>query len=122
MNIMRDFRRIRLITFVYVAGLIGANTGMTMPVGFQHRSYGKEYNELITNDFHIYFDKRTPSEAKATLNSLIKAKPILEKWLQVKRDRPLPVIMTPNSNNPSFANFVYDAIELQTMGRGDRDL
>ena len=63
-----------------------------------------------------------PQEALATLNSLEAARPVLEQWLGHRREDVLPVILSSTTSNASFANFITDALELQTLGQGDRDL
>ncbi|MDA9951213.1 hypothetical protein N9D31_01435 [Oligoflexaceae bacterium] len=94
----------------------------SLPIGFGHNQGSLEYSELDSSNFIIYHDKRTPNEARLTLNSLEVAKPILEKWMAIRRENPLPIIMTAEAAGASFANFITDTIELQTAGQGTRDL
>ena len=97
-------------------------TAQALPLGFGPRPAGTEYYELKGKDFYIYHDKHTKEEARIFLDSLNAAKPLLESWFDIERPRPLPVITSAFSTNASFANFITDAIELQTLGLGDRDL
>ena len=98
------------------------NAGMALPIGFGTNQSGKPYAEVKTPNFIVYHDARAPSEALAVTLALEESRSILEQWLQVKRQRPLPVIMSAVSDYASFANFITDAIELQTLGQGGRDL
>lgn len=92
------------------------------PLGFGKNQGDQEYNEIITDDFFIYHDKRAPDEAYNVLSSLEASKPLLESWLEVERSSPLPIIISSETANASFANFITDVIELQTLGKGGRDL
>lgn len=93
-----------------------------LPIGFGRTQGGLEYSEVVSPNFHVYFDKRTPREGQAISNSLEAGLPILEQWFNIQRNRSLPVIMSSTTSNASFANFITDALELQTLGRGGRDL
>ena len=95
---------------------------MALPIGFGRNQGKLKYDEIISKHFEVYFDDRAPQEAKAISNSLEKGKPTIEKWIGVHRKKRSNVVMSASTSNASFANFVYDAIELQTMGRGGRDL
>lgn len=97
-------------------------TADALPIGFGRTQGDLNYNEIISDDFRLYFDKRTPKEARSIFNALHAIKPPLENLLGVKRDKTLPVILSATTSMPSFANFITDAIELQTLGTGDRDL
>ena len=93
-----------------------------LPIGFGVNQGSLKYSEIRNDDFIIYHDERTPAEGRMAINSLIAAKPYLENWMDVKRTRVLPVVMSAVSDNASFANFITDSIELQTLGQGTRDL
>ncbi len=56
------------------------------------------------------------------MESLQKARPVLETWFAERRRLPLTVVMSAESDGASFANFMADAIELQTLGLGHRSL
>ncbi len=99
-----------------------ASTVSALPIGFGRTQGNLDYHELTNKHFHLYFDKRTPKEADLTLRALETARPHLEQWLGVTRTRPLPVVMSATTANASFANFITDAIELQTFGQASRDL
>ena len=98
------------------------NSLSAMPINFGRNQAPLVYEELITPHFHIYYDERAPGEARGVLSALTRARPVVEGWLQVKREGPLPVVISATTDNASFANFITDAIELQTMGEGGRDL
>ena len=95
---------------------------LALPFNFRRNLDHLRYHELKSPAFIIYHDHRTPNEAKLFLEALQAGKPIMENWLQVRRPHPLPVISSAVTQNASFANFITDALELQTLGRGDRDL
>ena len=108
-------------SFVFLACLF-SSIGFALPINFGIHQGDLEYSETKTKNFIIYHDKRVPNEARVVANSLEAAKPILEQWMGVTRDSRLPVIMSAVTDEASFANFLLDVIELQTMGRGGRDL
>lgn len=93
-----------------------------LPIGFGYNQGPLEFQELTTEDFTLYHDARTPRDGKLALNALIAARPHMERWFQTSRTSPLIVNMSAQSDNASFANFLTDSIELQTMGQGSRDL
>ncbi len=107
---------------ILLSTLVSSVTLYSLPIGFGRTEAGLEYNEIISPNFNIYHDKRAPSEARLILKSLEAAKPHLERWLEKERITTLPVIVSATTSNPSFANFITDAIELQTYGLGGRDL
>lgn len=115
---MRSIRKLGSIVFFFIS--ISRADGL--PIGFGHNQGGLEYQELKTKNFTIYHDARTPKEAQVVAASMEAAKPHIEHWLGVKRPRPLHIVTTALGNGASFANFVTDAIELQTSGLGTRDL
>jgi hypothetical protein len=93
-----------------------------LPIGFGHTEGGLEYEETISTNFRVYHDQETPNEAKSISISLEAAKPHFERWFGVERKTPLPVVSSSVASGASFANFITDAIELQTSGQGRRDL
>lgn len=106
-----------------IVGLSGLSAPLAaLPIGFGRNMEPLEYQELKSDNFWLYFDKRAPQEGRAILNSLEAGKPLLEKWLAEERKRALPVIMSSTTDHASFANFITDALELQTLADGGRDL
>jgi len=95
---------------------------LSLPIGFGYNQGDLEFMEFNSKNFRVYFDKRAPNDAKIALQSLEAAKPSLERWFEVRRSSPLIVNMSAASQNASFANFITDSIELQTLGQGGRDL
>lgn len=96
---------------------IFASTANALPIGFGRNQADLKYSETSSKDFFVYFDRDTPEEGRFTLSALLAAQPHLENWLGVKRKRPLPVILSAVSANASFANFITDALEIQSMGQ-----
>lgn len=105
-----------------MSGLYPPGEALALPIGFGVNQGALQYSEIRNDDFIVYHDERAPAEGRMTINSLNAAKPHLEAWLDVGRTRPLPVVMSAVTENASFANFITDAVELQTMGQGTRDL
>ncbi len=68
-----------------------------LPIGFGYNQGKLEFSEITSPDF-------------------------MERWFQNTRTSPLIVNMSAESDNASFANFITDSIELQTLGQGTRDL
>ena len=93
-----------------------------LPIGFRVNQGDLVYKQLKQRDFRFLFDQRTEREARFLLHTAIKAKPILEAWFYQKRSKPLLITSSAVTSNASFANFITDGIELQTLGRGNRDL
>ncbi|MBC62144.1 MAG: hypothetical protein CMP11_06765 [Zetaproteobacteria bacterium] len=93
-----------------------------LPISFGINQGDLEYYELSSKNFRVYHDKRTPNEAKLLVETLESIKPIAESWFEIKQGGRLPIISSAVTDGPSFANFLLDTIELQTMGQGDRDL
>jgi hypothetical protein len=118
---VRDIKTLKLTWIASFAGIV-ANSAHSLPIGFGHNQGELDYFETKNEQFIVYHDKETSNEARSTLNSLTAAKPILEDWMMVQRDRPMPVVMSSIAAGASFANFITDAIELQTYGQGERDL
>ncbi len=87
-----------------------------LPIGFDHHQQGIPYAEIQTSGFRVYYDSRFASEGAYIASSLERAKPLFETWFGIKRQDLLPVIVSGISRNASFANFLTDAIELQTDG------
>ncbi|MCB9229433.1 MAG: hypothetical protein H6618_07465 [Deltaproteobacteria bacterium] len=115
------------VFFVRYLGLISLflyslNSSYSLPIGFGFNQENISYREIKTDHFFIYHDARVPDEAAMIANALEGAKPTLERWFGVSRQGRLPVISSAVSSHASFANFITDAIELQTLGDGDRDL
>ncbi|MCX6125783.1 MAG: hypothetical protein NTV34_13705, partial [Proteobacteria bacterium] len=102
--------------------LVLASRAFSLPIGFGYNQGNLQFSEIVTNDFLIYYDQRTPMDGIVAANALKAAKPHLDRWFQIKRKSPLIVNMSAESENASFANFVTDSIELQTLGQGSRDL
>ncbi|MGE0173029.1 MAG: hypothetical protein AB7T49_09600 [Oligoflexales bacterium] len=93
-----------------------------LPINFGRNQGDTPYSEIKSDDFILYHDSRAPNEGKLLFNSLQIAKEPLEHWIGVERKNELPVISSAVTSNASFANFITDAVELQTMGTGGRDL
>jgi dsDNA-binding SOS-regulon protein len=93
-----------------------------LPIGFGYNQGDLKFMEMRSPNFTVYFDQRAPQDARIAVQSLEAARPSVERWFDVKRSSPLIVNMSAISDNASFANFVTDSIELQTMGQGGRDL
>ena len=102
--------------------LLPAFYAQALPIGFGKNQGPVKYSEIKSDQFYIYHDARTPEEGAMMLNALEGARKPMERWFQEKRSTPLPVIMSAISENASFANFIADAIELQTLGQGTREL
>ena len=111
-----------LLATIIVSISVPASDCYALPIGFGVNQGPHEYQEIKSDNFYIYFDKRTPEEAYIMLNSLEAARPTFDRWLGYKRERQIPVITSAISANASFANVITDAIELQTRGQGTRDL
>jgi hypothetical protein len=108
--------------FFLCLGIAIPDPAVSLPIGYGYNQGSLEFDEIKTEDFIVYFDRRVPRDAKVAANSLIAAKPHLERWFDIKRQKPLIINMSAESENASFANFVTDSIELQTLGQGSRDL
>lgn len=116
-SVLRMTRRSLTISLLFAAG-----TASALPIGFGRNQGDIRYNELNTEHFNLYHDARTPTEGRMMIKALEAARPHMERWFKVQRKKPLPVVMSAVTSGASFANFITDAIELQTMGFGDRDL
>lgn len=123
---MRDYGRLvfPLVFSLVCTSLLSlfASDANALPIGFGRNQGDLDYDELKTDNFIIYHDRRAPREAKAILDALEAAKPRLQTWIGAERKKPLPVIMSSTTSNASFANFITDVIELQSLARGGRDL
>ena len=110
--------------FRFIAGLllVGLNDLSALPIGFRSHQIDLVYRQLQNENFRILHDQRTEGEARFLLQVAELAKPILDRWFYRQRRSPLLITTSAVTNNPSFANFITDGIELQTMGRGDRSL
>jgi hypothetical protein len=102
--------------------LLVSKSAFGLPIGFGYNQGDMRFSEVQDDDYIVYFDQRTPGDGALALKSLAAATPHLERWLEVERTRKLVVNMSSESDNASFANFVTDSIELQTLGQGSRDL
>ena len=93
-----------------------------LPIGFGINQGHLRYDEVTSDHFYVYLDHRTPAEGALTLNALEAARPHLELWLGQHRPDPLPVILSAQTTNASFANPITDALEIQSGGLGDKEL
>ncbi len=118
----RAINNMRFIPVLSLLLMMTAGDLRALPISFGINQGDLEYHELNSKNFSIYHDARTPHEAKLTLESLEAVRPLYEQWFDVKREQTLPVIISAETSNASFADFITDAIELQTMGQGSRDL
>lgn len=114
---MRVFRNLLL-----TAALLSSTGAAALPIGFGVNQRDREYYELKSDNFLIYHDKRVPTEGAMTLNALEAARPFIEQWFKIKRSSRLPVITSAATENASFANFITDALEIQTSGQGTKEL
>ncbi|MDE3269558.1 MAG: hypothetical protein OYH77_04670 [Pseudomonadota bacterium] len=112
-----NFRYALIVAMLLVSGKVKA-----LPLGFGIHQDRLQYEQLTHPHFRFYYDARTEDEARFMLQALVKARPILEGWLGVERQKPLAVITSAVTYNPSFANFIADVIELQSLGMGTRGL
>ena len=112
---------LRLAT-LFASLTTGATAALALPIGYGYNQGDLEFHELRSANFSLYFDRRAPDDARLALRSLEAARPHMERWFGTKRDKPLIVNISAASSNASFANFITDSIELQTMGQGGRDL
>lgn len=114
-----------LRAFILIAAgtvLISGQSIDALPLGFGVHQDELEYSQIVDNDFAVYHGKVVPNEGKMIFESLRAAKPVLENWFGVERHRRLNVVMSHVTDGASFANFITDSIELQTLGLGGRDL
>lgn len=116
-----------MVTWPAKAVVIGffiamSQVAQALPIGFGYNQGPLEFSEVTSPNFRVYFDARVPNEGAMMLNALEAARPTIERWFGVGRSRPLPIIMSAVSDNASFANFITDALELQTVGQGQRSL
>jgi hypothetical protein len=93
-----------------------------LPLSMARNNGDIEFHELISPHFRVYFDSRSPGEGNLVVRSLESAYPLLNSWFLHPRSKPLPVIVSAATDGVSFANFITDAIELQTAGQGTREL
>ncbi len=97
-------------------------TSYALPIGFGINQGPIRYNEITSNNFLVYLDRRTPQEGFMVMESLEAARNPLELWFGSKRTRPLPVILSAVTENASFANFLTDVLEIQSLGQGPKSL
>ncbi len=102
--------------------LVHASASYSLPIGFAMPQADRVYKETTNPNFLIYHDSKASHEARMILHSLEAARPVLNAWFDKSRSSPLPVISSAMTSNASFANFLTGAIELQTLGQGQRDL
>ena len=102
--------------------LLFSVNGFALPIGFGVNQGSLDYNEIKNDHFYIYHDSRTPNEGVIALESLEAARPHLESWIGVHRTDGLPVVVSAATSNASFANFITDALEVQSGGSAPRDL
>lgn len=96
--------------------------GYGLPVGFNRPLAPLTYEEIESKHFYVYYDKSAPGEAQSIIRSLEGGREALHRWFKVQRSTKQPVIVSATTSNASFANFLTDAIEIQSLGRGGRDL
>ncbi|NRA64614.1 MAG: hypothetical protein HRU19_09035 [Pseudobacteriovorax sp.] len=111
----------RALIFSIFLGLLSESL-YALPIGFGRNQRDLKYNLIETPHFYVYHDYRVTREGQAIANSLEAARPVIESWFQVQRSSKLPAILSSTTSNASFANFITDVIEIQSLGRGDRDL
>ena len=119
---MRTLFSVATRAILGVSALTLGGPAFGLPIGFGVNQGALKYDEIKSNHFYIYLDHRSPAEAQQTLNALEAAKPYIESWLGQHRDDPLPVIMSAQTTNASFANPITDVLEIQTGGQGDKEL
>ena len=114
---------LKLLPLCYLTSFfLPTYNAQALPIGFGKNQGPVKYSEIKSDQFYIYHDARTPEEGAMMLNALEGARVPMERWFQEKRSRPLPVVMSAISENASFANFIADSVELQTLGQGTREL
>lgn len=102
--------------------ILSTGAAEALPIGFGKNQGPVSYSEIKSDHFYIYHDSRTAGEGAMMLNALEAARKPMEYWFKEQRSGPLPVVMSAISENASFANFIADSIELQTLGQGTREL
>lgn len=119
------FNRLKLswLLAILFFGVAFSTSSQALPIGF-YRSVGggANYQEIESKNFRLYFHPKTSNEAKSLLQAFEAARPVYEKWFGKRRKSKIPVILSAETQSASFANFIFDNIELQTLGRGSRDL
>lgn len=122
---MTTFKHITLRNVLVSASICGSlcsSRTSALPIGFGYNQGKLQFSEITSDDFNVYYDSRTPADGRLAFHSLTAARPHMERWFQTSRQAPLIVNMSAESENASFANFITDSIELQTLGQGSRDL
>lgn len=107
---------------ILVISLICSRAALSLPIGFGVPQADRVYHQTTNPNFLIYHDAEASQEARLIMDSLESARPILNHWFDIARKGPMPVISSAVTSNASFANFLTGAIELQTLGQGQRDL
>lgn len=110
------------VGFSLLIDVLSIPRASALPIGYGYNQGDVKFDELSSKNFTLYHDRRAPDDAKLAMRSLEAARPNVERWFDVARSSPLVVNMSAMSDNASFANFVTDSIELQTLGQGGRDL
>ncbi|MCY4381030.1 MAG: hypothetical protein OXC40_05635, partial [Proteobacteria bacterium] len=123
-TIKNSFSWMLTTTVIILTMIFGINQVSALPYNFHTTQGDLEYQEIITDHFRVYFDARVPKEGLMVAESLEAIKPLMDWWLRIARDQnqPLKIISSPVTRHASFANFIYDAIELQTQSQNIRDL
>ncbi|MFK7823523.1 MAG: hypothetical protein AB8G05_05170 [Oligoflexales bacterium] len=107
---------------IFFALLIISSRLIALPIGFGINQGDREYLETRSRNFDVYHDKEAAAEGAMTVNALEAAKPIIERWAGKRLRRKLPIVSSAVTSNASFANLIFDTIELQTLAEGGRDL
>lgn len=108
--------------FYLFSVLLVSYKSYALPIVFGINQGNLKYKVQKSKNFRVYHDSRVPHEGAMVSNALEGVKPTLDRWLGIKRDRPLPVIMSAATGGVSFADFIFDSIDLQTSGQVSRDL
>jgi len=107
---------------IYMCFFVSSTNSLSLPIGFGVPQGDREYHQTTNPNFLIYHDASTSHEAKMILESLEAARPTMDSWFDISRKTPMPVISSAITANASFSNFITGAMELQTLGQGQRDL
>ena len=105
-----------------LALLLSTSLSLALPLSIDRNQGDIRYQELVGKNLRVYHDARAAHEGALVARAMEAALPFLSSWMEVSRQRPLPVIVSAATDGVSFANFITDAIELQTRGQGTREL
>lgn len=105
-----------------LASIVTATPAFSLPINFQYNQGARDFQEITSDNFHVYHETEVSGEGQAIANALEAGKPVLERWMESEIHTPVSVIMSAISSQASFANFLTNSIELQTYGTGGRDL